>query len=82
MIAKMLASPEMLEDSQVEWVQKISTTASDFDHFNGFSPRQCEVISDIFKSFKRNKIPTTIGPQECVQEFKEKGIVIKGNFGK
>lgn len=77
MIAKMLSQPSVLSEGQLEWVQKIATTADEFDHFKGYTPRQCEVIAGIYKDFKKENSPQKIFP--IVTDTNEG--VIQGNFG-
>ena len=71
----MLSNPDNLEEAQLTWVQKISDTAEEFEDFEGYSQRQCEVITDIYKTYK--KIPPKPFKSE---ETVKKGIIIQGNF--
>ncbi|GEM_PF-4654165 len=54
MIRQMQENPKNLEAYKIEWVNKIASTAAEFES-GGFSNRQCEVINDIYKAYKQCK---------------------------
>lgn len=52
MIKKMQTDPRSLDVAQIEWVNKIAATAAEFEG-EGYSPRQCEVVADIYKAYRQ-----------------------------
>ena len=71
MIKQMQADSKGLESDKIEWVNKIALTASEFES-GGFSNRQCEVISDIYKSYKQVKVHKS--------KKQNNNNVVQGNF--
>ncbi len=53
-VDEMLENPTRLIGSQLEWVKKIDKTAAGFKAMD-FTPRQSEVLDDIYNKFKRRQ---------------------------
>ncbi len=52
MVDEMLKNPNKLTRNELDWVSKIDQTVGGFT-YTGFTPRQSEVIIDIYEKFKK-----------------------------
>lgn len=51
MVEILLRHEELLRPNDLEWIQRMDETASRFEHFEGFTERQTEVIIQIFRRY-------------------------------
>lgn len=54
MVDEMLKNPKRLTETELDWVKKIDKTTAGFRNTE-FTPRQCEVIIDIYDRFRERK---------------------------
>lgn len=52
MIEEMMQNQEILTQSELSWISKIDKTMANSEYFS-FSPRQREVVSEIYEKFKQ-----------------------------
>jgi len=51
MVEILLRNEELLRPNDLEWIQRMDETVSNFDDFDGFTERQTEVIVEIFRRY-------------------------------
>ena len=56
MIDVMLKNPKFLSERELSWVKKIDQTVADFRE-QSLTPRQAEVLRDIFHKYKKRSAP-------------------------
>jgi len=54
MVDEMLGNPKRLTKTELDWVKKIDKTTARFRNIE-FTPRQREVINEIYDRFKKRK---------------------------